>query len=63
MMCRPLITKVRMSALSRYLPVDHHVFYHKVAGLLIMICSIIHAIAHLINIGNFLVIIYLAYTY
>lgn len=50
LMCRPVLTRIRMSKISIYVPVDHHVQYHKMAGIALFISSVIHTVAHLINV-------------
>lgn len=50
LMTRPLITLLRMSQLSQYLPVDHHVQYHKALGILLFVLALIHSALHLFNI-------------
>ena len=49
LMCRILITKIRLSDCAQYIPVDHHVSYHKIIGLLNLILALIHSIVHIIN--------------
>ncbi len=51
LMCRPLITWVRQNKIGRLIPVDHHVAYHKAAGVFVITCGLIHAAAHFDNIG------------
>ena len=50
LMCRILITKIRLSDCAQYVPVDHHVSYHKIIGLLNLILALIHSIVHIINV-------------
>ena len=52
LMCRPLITKIRMSELGQYVPVDHHVSYHKVIGMILFIFSFVHSLVHICNISK-----------
>ena len=49
-MSRDLITSIRMTKLSFYLPVDHHVEYHKIFGILLFLLSAVHTASHLYNI-------------
>ena len=49
-MSRDLITSIRMTKLSFYLPVDHHVEYHKMFGILLFFLSTVHTASHLYNI-------------
>lgn len=51
-MSRPFLTLLRKHGFSRVLPIDHHVEYHKLIGLLLVLFSVIHTIAHLVNIGE-----------
>ena len=44
LMCRILITKIRLSDCAQYTPVDHHVSYHKIIGLLNLILAFVHSI-------------------
>ena len=39
-----------MTKLSFYLPVDHHVEYHKIFGILLFLLSAVHTVSHLYNI-------------
>ena len=39
-----------MTKLSFYLPVDHHVEYHKIFGILLFLLSAVHTAVHLYNI-------------
>ena len=50
LMSRPLVTQIRMSQLSRLLPIDHHVEYHKAIAMLFFAAAIIHTVAHIYNI-------------
>ncbi len=38
--------------MSEVLPVDQHVLYHKLVGVLLVLLGTLHSIMHLINIGN-----------
>ena len=51
LMCRPLLTIFRRHKVGEIIPVDDHVHYHKLAGVLVMLFSVIHAVAHFVNIG------------
>ncbi len=53
LMCRPLLTIFRRHKVGEIIPVDDHVHYHKLAGVLVMLFSVIHAVAHFVNIGMF----------
>ena len=48
-MLRHSITKLREMGLSTILPLDQHIYIHKVTGKLIVFYSLIHAGAHLGN--------------
>ena len=50
---RYTITLMRRMGLGSKLPLDHHVYLHKFAGILIVFQSWSHTIAHLINFGWF----------
>ena len=52
LMCRILITKIRLSDCAQYIPVDHHVSYHKIFGLLNLTLAFVHSIAHIINVNK-----------
>lgn len=52
LMTRPLITLLRVSQLNQYLPIDHHVQYHKACGILLFFLAIIHSALHLFNIDK-----------
>lgn len=52
LMTRPLLTRIRMSQISQYLPVDHHVEYHKTFGILLFIMALTHTICHLVNLAQ-----------
>lgn len=51
-MCRPLLTLLRKHRVGQFFPLDQHVFYHKLMGVLVMVFSTIHAIMHFVNIGT-----------
>ena len=50
-MLRHSITKLREFGLNILLPLDRHIYFHKVTGRLIFLYSVAHTIAHLGNIG------------
>lgn len=50
---RQSLTWLRTHGLSKYLPIDQHLYYHKVTGWFILIYSVLHTVMH---IGNFAVI-------
>jgi hypothetical protein len=49
LMLRHCITKLRELGLAVILPLDRHIYFHKVTGRLIVLYSLIHAIAHVGN--------------
>ncbi|TRY63718.1 hypothetical protein TCAL_03645, partial [Tigriopus californicus] len=49
LMCRWLTTLLRKHHWTEYLPIDHHVSYHKLMGGLVFIFGIIHTKMHLMN--------------
>ena len=52
LMLRSLQTQLRNWGLSAILPLDHHVYLHKVTGVAIFGLAWLHAIMHLINFGK-----------
>ncbi|XP_043227823.1 NADPH oxidase 5-like isoform X2 [Amphibalanus amphitrite] len=48
-MLRNLITLARTNGLASVLPLDEHIYFHKMAGWFIFIYSAVHTIAHFIN--------------
>lgn len=48
-MLRHSLTYMRSHGLSSYLPLDHHVYLHKLTGIVISVFSLIHTIMHLFN--------------
>lgn len=48
-MLRHSLTYLRGRGLSSYLPLDHHVYLHKLTGITISVLSLIHTIMHLFN--------------
>ena len=49
LMLRHSITKLREMGLAVILPLDRHIYFHKVTGRLIVVYSLIHTVAHLGN--------------
>lgn len=47
--CRRSITLLRSKGYGRYLPLDDHVYFHKMIGLFIVAHSITHTIGHVFN--------------
>ena len=52
LMLRHSITWLRTTPMRYILPIDNHVTYHRNVGYTIVVLSLIHTIAHLINIGK-----------
>ena len=52
LMLRSLQTQLRNWGLSAILPLDHHVYLHKITGVAIFGLAWLHAIMHLINFGK-----------
>ncbi|KAF4525979.1 hypothetical protein B566_EDAN000769 [Ephemera danica] len=55
MMLRQSITFLRTRGFSLVLPLDQHIYFHKLTGVLIFIYSVVHTIAHLINFSTVVV--------
>lgn len=45
-MIRKTITFLRSLNLSDYLPLDQHIYYHKLVGWAILLFSVVHALGH-----------------
>lgn len=54
LMLRQTITFLRTRGFSSYLPLDQHIYFHKLTGTLIAIYSLIHTISHLSNFSEYL---------
>jgi len=50
LMCRPVITICRKYRLGEFVPVDNHVFFHKLTASLAIFFGAFHGICHLVNI-------------
>lgn len=48
-MLRQCITFLRTRGVSAFLPLDHHIYLHKVTGITISVLSLVHTAMHLIN--------------
>lgn len=48
-MLRHSLTYLRSRGLSSFLPLDHHVYLHKLTGITIAVLSLVHTIMHLFN--------------
>lgn len=57
LMLRQCITFLRTRGFSTFLPLDQHIYLHKLTGVVIFIYSVVHTIMHLLNFGNFLLCI------
>ena len=53
-MLRHSITKLRELGLAVILPLDRHIYFHKVTGRLIVVYSLIHTVAHLGNLSKYI---------
>ena len=51
LMLRHSITKLREFGVNLLLPLDRHIYFHKITGRLIFVYGIVHTAAHLGNIG------------
>ncbi|KAF9798205.1 hypothetical protein SFRURICE_003164 [Spodoptera frugiperda] len=49
LMLRHCLTELRVRGFSSYLPLDHHIYLHKLTGVLIAIYSLVHTLMHLCN--------------
>ncbi|KAK9497325.1 hypothetical protein O3M35_004664 [Rhynocoris fuscipes] len=49
LMLRHSITFLRTRGFSNFLPLDQHIYFHKLTGVCIFIYSVVHTIMHLIN--------------
>ncbi|XP_063633431.1 NADPH oxidase 5 [Cydia splendana] len=49
LMLRLCITQLRVRGASSFLPLDHHIYLHKLTGVLIGIYSIVHTVMHICN--------------
>ncbi|KAL7741669.1 hypothetical protein ACLKA6_000290 [Drosophila palustris] len=49
LMLRHSLTYLRSRGLSSFLPLDHHVYLHKLTGITISVLSLVHTIMHLFN--------------
>lgn len=49
LMLRKSITVLRTLGVAEYLPLDQHIYYHKLAGWFILTHSILHTIMHCFN--------------
>ncbi|CAL4180352.1 unnamed protein product, partial [Meganyctiphanes norvegica] len=52
---RGCITFLRSHGAGSFLPLDQHLYLHKMCGMLIFIYSVVHTLAHLCNLGIYVV--------
>ncbi|XP_066588886.1 NADPH oxidase 5 [Prorops nasuta] len=55
LMLRQCITFLRTHGFSSVLPLDHHIYLHKITGISIGIFSIVHTLMHLVNFGTIVI--------
>jgi len=53
LMLRQSITFLRTHGFSMILPLDQHIYFHKLTGVFIFIQSIVHTIMHLLNFSEY----------
>ncbi|XP_012271496.1 NADPH oxidase 5 [Orussus abietinus] len=56
LMLRQCITFLRSHGCGAILPLDHHIYLHKVTGIVVVLFSVVHTLMHLLNFGT--VVIY-----
>ncbi|XP_035699930.1 NADPH oxidase 5-like [Branchiostoma floridae] len=49
LMLRKMLSYMRSTPVGRYLPLDQHIAFHKVIGVMILVFSLLHTIAHVYN--------------
>lgn len=49
LVCRRTITMLRSHGFGRYLPLDDHIYFHRMFGMFIVVHSILHTLGHLFN--------------
>ena len=52
LMLRSCLTWLRTTRVGHYLPLDQTVLFHKMVGLVIAFFTLVHTVAHLVNIGR-----------
>ena len=52
LMLRHSITWLRMHNVSHFLPLDHHVYLHKMCGTVIVVLGALHGITHIFDFGK-----------
>lgn len=53
LMLRQTLTFLRTRGWTAFLPIDHHIYLHKLTGGLIAAYSLVHTIMHLVNFSKF----------
>lgn len=53
-MLRQCITFLRTRGFTAFLPLDQHIYLHKLTGVLVAIFSLVHTIMHLFNFSEYL---------
>lgn len=53
LMLRQCITFLRTRGFTAFLPLDQHIYLHKLTGVLVAIYSLVHTIMHLFNFSKF----------
>ena len=51
-MLRLSVTKMRQKGFNYLLPLDKHTSFHRMTGHLIVVYSLIHTLAHIVNLGE-----------
>lgn len=54
LMLRHCITFLRTRGASSFLPLDQHIYMHKLTGMFISFYSLLHTIMHLLNLSEYL---------
>ena len=49
LMLRRSLTRLRATALGAALPLDHHVYLHKLTGVVLLLLGLVHSVMHLCN--------------
>ncbi|KAM7343030.1 NADPH oxidase isoform 2-T3 [Cochliomyia hominivorax] len=55
LMLRHSLTYLRSRGLSTFLPLDNHIYLHKLTGIVVSILSLVHTIMHLLNFSTIVV--------
>ena len=56
-MLRQCITFLRTHGFSSVLPLDQHIYLHKMVGVLIGVLSLVHTLMHLLNFGELFILL------